>query len=248
MTARPRRMIALCLLLAIILLAWQALFLYAGENALRSPAQTVSAAAALVSTELFWNHLAETAHAFVLALSCAMIMGIGLGIWLGYHRLSGALFIPMLVGFASIPKVVLYPLVLLAFGLGLPAKVAFGMMFGVPPIALSTISAVANIRPVLLKVGRVLGLNPLDMIRVILVPAVMPEIMTGLRLGFSLCLIGTILGEMFAARRGLGYLLMTAIGLHDVNLIMALTLLLTLFAVCASAVLLTIDRGLRSRL
>jgi NitT/TauT family transport system permease protein len=86
------------------------------------------------------------------------------------------------------------------------------------------------------------------MIRIVLVPAVMPEIMTGLRLGFSLCLIGTILGEMFAARRGLGYLLMTAIGLHDVNLIMALTLLLTIFAVCASAVLLTIDRRLRRRL
>jgi NitT/TauT family transport system permease protein len=134
------------------------------------------------------------------------------------------------------------------FGLGLPAKVAFGTMFGVPPIALSTISAVNNIRPVLLKVGRILGLGPVDMIRIVLVPAVMPEIMTGLRLGFSLCLIGTILGEMFAARRGLGYLLMTAIGLHDVSLIMALTLLLTIFAVCASAVLLTIDRRLRRRL
>lgn len=242
------RIAVLCGLPVVLILAWQGLFLYAGEEALRSPVETVVAAAALVRTELFWNHLAETAHAFALALTTAVISGVALGIWLGYHKLSGEIFIPMLVGFASIPKVVLYPLVLLAFGLGLPAKVAFGTMFGIPPIALSTISAVSNIRPVLLKVGRVLGLNPLDMVRIVLVPAVMPEIMTGLRLGFSLCLIGTILGEMFAARRGLGYLLMTAIGLHDVNLIMALTLLLTLFAVCASAVLLTIDRRLRRRL
>jgi NitT/TauT family transport system permease protein len=197
---------------------------------------------------LFWNHLAETAHGFALALSMAIIIGITLGVWLGYHRLSGEIFIPMLVGFASIPKVVLYPLVLLVFGLGLPAKVAFGTMFGVPPIALSTISAVSNIRPVLLKVGRVLGLGPLPMVHIVLLPAVMPEIMTGLRLGFSLCLIGTILGEMFAARRGLGYLLMTAIGLHDVKLIMSLTFVLTVFAVCASAVLLKIDRRLRLRL
>jgi NitT/TauT family transport system permease protein len=242
------RIAMLCGLPVILVLTWQGLFLYAGEEALRSPAETIIAAIALVRTELFWNHLSETAHAFALALSMAVITGISLGIWLGYHRLSGEIFIPMLVGFASIPKVVLYPLVLLAFGLGLPAKVAFGTMFGVPPIALSTISAVNNIRPVLLKVGRVLGLGLVDMVRIVLVPAVMPEIMTGLRLGFSLCLIGTILGEMFAARRGLGYLLMTAIGLHDVNLIMALTLLLTLFAVCASAVLLTIDRRLRRRL
>jgi hypothetical protein len=80
--------------------------------------------------------------------------------------------------------------------------------------------AFIEVRPAIdLKVGRVLGLNPAEMARVVLIPAVLPEIMTGLRLGFSLCLIGTILGEMFAARRGLGYLLMTAIGLHDVDLI-----------------------------
>jgi NitT/TauT family transport system permease protein len=248
MTAAHSRAAILCALPLVLIVTWQWLYFYAGEEALRSPWETVLAAIALLGTELFWNHLAETAHAFALALSMAVVTGIALGIWLGYHRLSGEIFIPMLVGFASIPKVVLYPLVLLAFGLGLPAKVAFGTMFGVPPIALSTISAVNNIRPVLLKVGRVLGLNPVDMVRIVLIPAVMPEIMTGLRLGFSLCLIGTILGEMFAARRGLGYLLMTAIGLHDVNLIMALTLLLTLFAVCASAVLLTIDRRLRRRL
>jgi NitT/TauT family transport system permease protein len=248
MTPLPVRIAILCGMLALLVLAWQCVFLLAGEDALRSPLETVRAAIALLSTELLWGHLSETARAFAMALSLAVVTGITLGIWLGYHRLSGEIFIPMLVGFASIPKVVLYPLVLLAFGLGLPARVAFGMMFGVPPIALSTISAVNNIRPVLLKVGRVLRLSPADMVRIVLVPAVMPEIMTGLRLGFSLCLIGTILGEMFAARRGLGYLLMTAIGLHDVSLIMALTLLLTLFAVCASAVLLTIDRRLRRRL
>ena len=248
MTPSRHRIALLCALPVVLVLTWQWLYFYAGEEALRSPAETLLAALSLVRTELFWHHLAETAHAFALALSMAVITGVALGIWLGYHRLSGEIFIPMLVGFASIPKVVLYPLVLLAFGLGLPAKVAFGTMFGVPPIALSTISAVNNIRPVLLKVGRVLGLRSADMIRIVLIPAVMPEIMTGLRLGFSLCLIGTILGEMFAARRGLGYLLMTAIGLHDVSLIMALTFLLTLFAVCASAVLLTIDRRLRRRL
>ena len=248
MTLSHHRIVALCGLLVLTVAIWDVLFRYAGDDALRSPMQTVLAAASLLTTDLFWMHCTETAHAFAMALSLAVVTGITLGLWLGYHRLSGEIFIPMLVGFASIPKVVLYPLVLLAFGLGLPARVAFGMMFGVPPIALSTISAVNNIRPVLLKAGRVLGLGLPDMIRIVLVPAVLPEIMTGLRLGFSLCLIGTILGEMFAARRGLGYLLMTAIGLHDVSLIMALTFLLTLFAVCASALLLTVDRRLRRRL
>ena len=243
-----RRLGILFGLLIILIQFWRSFYHYAGEDALRSPLQTVTAAYALLSTDMFWTHCAETAHAFAEALTIAVLAGVALGLTLGYHRLLGEIFIPILVGFAAVPYVVLYPLVLLAFGLGLPAKVAFGTMFGIPPIALSTISAVNNIRPILIKAGRVLGLRAGEMIWIVLVPAVMPEIMTGLRLGFSLCLIGTVLGEMFAARRGLGYLLMTAIGLHDVSLIMALTLLLTLFSVCASAVLLTIDRRLRRRL
>jgi NitT/TauT family transport system permease protein len=241
------RRVHLALVLIGLLVVWEALFLYAGEEALRGPIETLRDTSRLLTTSLFWSHFSETARAFALALTLAVCGGISLGVWLGFHRLSGELFVPMLIGFASIPKVVLYPLVLLAFGLGFPAKVAFGAMFGVPPIALSTIGAVANIRPVLIKLGRVLGLNSLSMARIVVVPAVLPEIMTGLRLGFSVTLIGTILGEMFAARRGLGYLLMTAIGLHDVALIMSLTSVLTILAICASAVLLTVDRRLRRR-
>ena len=80
--------------------------------------------------------------------------------------------------------------------------------------------------------------------RSVLFPAALPEIFTGLRVGFSLTLIGTLLGEMFAAQRGLGFLLMNAIGLHNVDLIMAVTLLLITFAAAVSSVLLAIDRRL----
>ena len=147
----------LALVLLGVVVLWEGLFLYAGEEALRSPMETLQATAKLMATELFWLQFRETARAFAFALTIAVAGGISLGVWLGFHRLSGDLFVPMLIGFASIPKVVLYPLVLLAFGLGLPAKVAFGAMFGIPPIALSTIGAVANIRPVLIKLGRVPG-------------------------------------------------------------------------------------------
>jgi NitT/TauT family transport system permease protein len=81
----------------------------------------------------------------------------------------------------------------------------------------------------------------------IIFPAALPEIFAGLRIGFSLTLIGTLLGEMFASQRGLGFLLMSAIGLHNVDLIMALTLLLSLFAGAASVVLLALNQRLYAR-
>ena len=68
-----------------------------------------------------------------------------------------------------------------------------------------------------------------------------------MRVGFSLTLIGTLLGEMFASQRGLGYLLMNAIGLHNVDLIMSVTFLLVVFAAAVNGALLAIDRRLHFR-
>lgn len=136
---------------------------------------------------------------------------------------------------------------LLMFGLGISAKIAFGAIHGIIPIALFTITSVRNIKPVLIKTGRVMGLSTWGIFRSVLFPAAVPEIFTGLRVGFSLTLIGTVLGEMFASQRGLGYLLKTAIGLHNDDQIMSVTVLLVFFAAAVSGILLAIDRRLHAR-
>src|SRR5215472_2596866 len=135
-----------------------------------------------------------------------------------------------LVALYSIPKITLYPIILLAFGIGISAKIAFGAIHGIIPVALFTLNAVRTTRPILIKTGRVLKLSPAVMVREILFPAAVPEIFTGIRVGFSLTLIGTVLGEMFAAQRGLGYLLMSAISLYNIDLIMSVTFLLVVLA------------------
>ena len=94
---------------------------------------------------------------------------------------------------------------------------------------------------------RARNLRTAETLRVVLFPAAVPKIFAGIRIGFSLTLIGTILGELFAAQRGLGYLLMNAIGLHNVDVIMAVTLLLVVFAASVSSILLWADRRLHYR-
>jgi NitT/TauT family transport system permease protein len=103
---------------------------------------------------------------------------------------------------------------------------------------------VQNVKPVLIKTGRALGFGWRDMVLHVLFPAALPEIFTGLRIGFALTLIGTLLGEMFASQRGLGYMLMNAIGLHNVDVIMAVTFLITVFAAVVSGILIVVDRRL----
>jgi len=233
------------ILVAAMLAAWQLLFWYAGPGALTSPRDTVVNALRLVSSASFYPHLIETAKAFAIALGLAISCGILIGFTLGLYRFAADVGEPVLVALYSIPKLTLYPIVLLAFGIGMPAKIAFGAIHGIMPIAIFALGAVRNLNPVYLKAARVMRLSPSRIAARVLLPAAIPEIFTGIRIGFSLTLIGTLLGEMFASQRGLGYLLIQAIGLHNVRMIMALTLLLVVIAVTASALLLAVDRRLR---
>jgi NitT/TauT family transport system permease protein len=226
---------------------WQVLYWIVGEIALRSPAQTIRYTAILLGREAFWPHIIESAKAFAAAIILAVSIGMTAGLMLGFSRLAGQVFEPMLVALYSIPKVTLYPILLLTFGLGISAKIAFGALHGFIPIALFTINAVRNVRPILVKTGRVLNYNTSEMVWKILIPAALPEIFSGIRIGLSLTLIGTLLGEMFASQRGLGYMLMNAIGLHNVDTIMAITFLLIVFAAVVSSALLIIDRRLHRR-
>lgn len=234
-------------LTAAFLALWQLAYMAIGDIALRSPLQTFTFAFELLKKPSFWPHLIETGKAFAAALACAVALGLTIGITLGLKRLAGDVFEPMLVALYSIPKVTLYPILLLMFGLGISAKIAFGALHGFIPVSLFTINAVRNVKPIFLKTGRVLKLSRSAAISQIVIPAALPEIFSGLRIGFSLTMIGTVLGEMFASQKGLGYLLMNAIGLHNVDIIMAITLMLVIFAAGMSSLLLMIDRNLHRR-
>jgi len=227
-----------------LFLVWELAYLVVGNVALRSPWQTVKFLGELMRTDLFWLHLADSLKAFAVALAIAIVLGLLIGFALGLHRLSGEAMEPMLVALYSIPKITLYPIILLAFGIGISAKIAFGTIHGIVPVALFTLNAVRTTRPILIKTGRVLKLSPAGMVREILFPAAVPEIFTGIRVGFSLTLIGTVLGEMFAAQRGLGYMLMSAISLYNIDLIMSVTFLLVVLAASVNMALLVIDRRL----
>ena len=235
------------ILIAALVALWQGLYWWVGDVALASPLATLRYTATLVVSESFDTHFIDTMRAFAIAYALSVAIGLAVGFWLGFDRLSGDVLEPMIVAVYAIPKLTLYPILLLAFGLGLSAKVAFGVLHGVIPIILFTLAAVRNTKPILIKTGHVLKLSRSQMVRWILFPAAIPEIFTGLRVGFALTLIGSLLAEMFASQRGLGYLLMTGIGLHNVELIMSVTLLIIVFAAAVSVLLLQIDLRLHRR-
>ncbi len=179
------------------------------------------------------------------ALLISMAAGIGAGVVLGLHRPSAAAVEPLLSNFYAIPKVTLYPIVLGFFGLGLAPKVAFGVMHAVVPIILLTARAILQLRPVYLRAAKTMQLTVAAAVRTIVLPAILPELLGAIRIGASLSLLGVLIGEMFAAKRGLGFAAMRAMGLGDTTTIAAIGLFLVLFAVAINTALLTIERKTR---
>lgn len=237
-----RRGFDLFLLAAAALLVWQGLHWLMGDIALSSPGETLKKLAAIVAMPGFSAHAWETGRAFLLSLLISVPGGVGIGALLGLSRASGNIAQPILLVLYSLPKVTLYPLVLLIFGLGMSAKVAFGAMHGVIPVAILTMNAVMNLKPVYLRSAGVMRLTPWQTLSTVVVPAVMPEVIAGARLGFSLSLLGVLIGEMFASRQGIGFLIMNAMNLGDIATIMALAVLLSVFAIAGNAALLLLDR------
>lgn len=241
---RASRLGDTALVLLGVLALWQLGSWGVGPAILPAPGATVTKLWAIMSSSEFGGHAWETGRAFLSALAIASVAGLAIGLILGAHRLSAEVAEPILVAVYAIPKITLYPIILLLFGLGLSAKIAFGVIHGVVPIAVFTMAAVRNIRPVYFRAARAMHLTPLQTARQIMLPAALPGIVSGLRIGFALTLLGTLIGEMFASQRGIGYMLVKAMETNDVSTVLALALLLIVIATLVSGALLSLNQKL----
>jgi NitT/TauT family transport system permease protein len=246
MTA-ARRIVDTLIILIVMLVAWQALHLIVGATALPGPLPTLTYLVNFVPTARFAESAWATFQAFVLALILSYALGLMFGVWMGIHRLSGAVGEPILISLYTLPKITLYPVVLLIFGLSLPGRVTFGAMHGVLPVALLTMNAIRNIPPVYLKSSRSLHLSRWQTIATVLFPATLPEVVSGLRIGFTLTLLGVLLAEMFAAKAGLGFLIINAMQLLQSQEMVAVAVVLFVFAAVANALLLWFEHSLHRR-
>ena len=246
MTATRRAADTVVLLIAIVAL-WEILHHIAGETALPAPLPTMNYLMHTVATPRFAANAAATALAFAFALAVAYGIGLAVGIWMGAHKLSGAVGEPILVALYSLPKITLYPVVLLICGLGISGKIVFGAMHGILPVALLTMGAIRAIPHVYLRAARTLQLSPWQTIATVLLPAVLPEVFTGLRIGFTVTLLGVLLGEMFASKQGLGAMIMNAMSLAQGEEMLTVAIVLFTFAAVANGVLLFVEHRLHRR-
>lgn len=227
------------MVLPLVLLAiWQVVGMLAGDFYVATPVQAVDAVADGVSGGWFFDSLGATLAATALGFAIAAVAGLWIGVTLGLVRFWGQVFEPITLSVYSIPKVTLFPIFLTIFGFGLYSKIAFGMFHGIFPIIIIAMNATREVSPVHLKVARSLRLSKTATFRQVIFPAIFPSLLTGLRLGFSLTLLGVVLGEMFASRAGFGYELVEAITLHDMPRMYGIIFVLVIIAFVVNALFL----------
>lgn len=145
--------------------------------------------------------LTEVTFAFVLAAVVGMVLGMVVGLSAFARRALG----PVITLLFALPKIVMLPLFILFFGIGLASKAVFAFSLGVFPILLNAIAGTRMVDPTLIIAAVSMGATRAGIVTRVVLPAALPSLITGLRLGMTQTVLGVLLAELYAANTGLGY-------------------------------------------
>jgi NitT/TauT family transport system permease protein len=195
------------LITAVSLAAWEALVRSGliSQIILAAPSAIVTAAA--TDGGVFLAAFATTVGEIVAAIVIAWTLGIVVGVVAGSSHTLAAATAPVLSSIFAIPLIILYPLLMAWLGIGPMSKVVFGVLSGFFPIALNTIDGVRAIERRYLVFARSIGATTLQTYARIIFPLALPAMVSGLRVGTGLLVIGVIVTEMLASLGGVGFLI-----------------------------------------
>jgi len=194
--------------LALLLAAWEIVarsgWLY--QDVVPPLASIGAAFARMLADPATWRHFGVTAWEVAAGLALGYACGAGFGLVAGARPFFGAAVGPYLDGVATAPKIVFLPIVMLLAGTGIGSKIALGALSAFFPVAINTAAGLRQLNPVYARVGRSFGLRGWKMGTRVYLPALRGSLVTSLRLGFGLAVIGVLLAEIKLSSAGLGFL------------------------------------------
>ena len=188
--------------------------------------------------------LGETLGKTLVAYALAVTLGVGAGLVVGAVRHLYDVLNPFLIALYAIPKILVLPWIMLIFGLGLTPAIVYGVLQGFFPICLLVVGGVRDIDRMPIVVARSMGASSWQIYRKVILPAVLPAILAGMRLGIVFCLLGVLVVEMFGGIRGMGFLLTTLANAFRAAELFAATALVSLLSIGIVLALETLNRRL----
>jgi NitT/TauT family transport system permease protein len=191
-----------------------------------------------------WGHLATTLEESLLGLLIGSALGIALGFWLGRSPFAAQVFDPYIKMLNAVPRIVLAPLFLLWFGLGIWSKVALAVTLVFFIMFFNTYQGVRNADRVLIDNVRMLGASERQLVRHVLVPSALIWIFSSLQTSLGFAMVGAVVGEYLGSTRGLGYVISQAEGTFDTTGVFAGMTVLAVVVVIVSAGVTRLERWL----
>ena len=206
--------------------------------------KVVSAWVELLVTGQLFQALSVSLQSLVLGFLLSVFFGVPLGLLMGrYRRLESFLDIYM-TALLTVPMISFIPFLVIAFGLGLQSRVWIVFLFAFVIIAINTAAGVRNVDPSLTEMARSFGARESELFIKVILPAAMPMIMAGIRLGMGRAVLGMVTGEMILAAVGFGAMLMTFSASFNSSALFATLLTIVLLAVVLLALIQSLDRRL----
>lgn len=175
-----------------------------------APSRIVKAFISLSASGELGNDVLVSGQEFVYGFVGAIVIGIPLGILMGWYRPVEAVLDPFVNFFYATPRIALLPVMTIWLGIGMNSKVAIVFLGAVFAILINTIVGVQNLDHSLLRAARSFGANDMQIFGTIAIPGTVPFLLTGIRLGLGHALVGIVAGELYAAQAGVGYLIAVA--------------------------------------
>lgn len=157
-----------------------------------------------------WNDLRVSAAEYLLGFLLALGVGIPLGLAAGWYRKVAYAVEPFLAAMNATPQVALLPLIIVWVGIGFWSKVVVIVLLASLPVAINALAGVRTIDAGLLRVARSFGAPEWQIFKNIILPSSVPFLLTGVRLGVGRAMIGIVVGELYAATAGVGFMIHVA--------------------------------------
>jgi ABC-type nitrate/sulfonate/bicarbonate transport system permease component len=191
----------------------------------------------LLASPNFYFHLAVTAGEIGAAVAIGSGLGLVAGIALGANRFLSQAYESFLYYLGPTPKIIFFPIMIMWFGVGSESKIALGVLSCFFPVALSVAAGMRQIDKSLVRVGRSFRANTWQMITKIYLPAMRHPVINGIRLGFGVALIGTLLAETKLSNKGIGFLIINAYTTFDMPRMYAMLIVLFALAIFVNALI-----------
>ena len=175
-----------------------------------SPLDIAAAGVREVQLPRFWNDVQASGFEFLVGYGGAALLGVPLGLVIGWSRTLNDVLDPWLTFFYSLPRIALMPVLILWLGIGIQSIIAVVFLGAFFSIMVNTVRGARVVDPRLLNVTRMYGASSWKVFSTVVVPSSIPLILVGLRLGVARALTGVVIGELFAAQAGLGRMIIFA--------------------------------------